>query len=202
MLDALTLYLDSARSSLEAWPLWGQVLAVIAVVTPVVILLRKAIGLWDATVGKRRHNRTARAERAKQQEREQRLDTEAEKTRELLHQILGYVRPDHPGQIAAIKEAVVDARSAATAGDARMIQALSLLQDGNQKEAEPLFRAVAEEKAARVRSDSKEAAVAFRHLGAIAGLGDPKTARMAYARAVAPSIQRIGSPSTGTVTWR
>jgi tetratricopeptide (TPR) repeat protein len=54
-----------------------------------------------------------------------------------------------------------------------------------------LFRAVAEEKAARVRADrarlekdSKAAAAAYRNLGAIAGLGDPKRAREAYAKAL------------------
>jgi tetratricopeptide (TPR) repeat protein len=54
-----------------------------------------------------------------------------------------------------------------------------------------LFRAVAEEKAARVRTDrarlekdSKGAAAAYRNLGAIARFGDPKRAREAYAKAL------------------
>src|SRR5262249_16900718 len=52
-------------------------------------------------------------------------------------------------------------------------------------------RTVAEERAARVRTDrarlekdSKAAAAAYRNLGAIAGLGDPKRAREAYAKAL------------------
>src|SRR6202042_3343730 len=36
----------------------------------------------------------------------------------------------------------------------------------------------------RIREDSKQAAAAWRNLGAIAGLRDPKSAREAYARAV------------------
>ena len=40
-------------------------------------------------------------------------------------------------------------------------------------------------KTARAEKDRKEAAIAYRNLGAIAGLRDPKAAREAYARAVA-----------------
>jgi tetratricopeptide (TPR) repeat protein len=46
------------------------------------------------------------------------------------------------------------------------------------------LRAFAADKDARIRQDSKEAATAWRNLGAIAGLRDPKSAREAYARAV------------------
>jgi tetratricopeptide (TPR) repeat protein len=70
-------------------------------------------------------------------------------------------------------------------------KALDLLKANKPQDAEPLFQTVAEEKAARVRTDrarlekdSKAAAAAYRNLGAIAGLGDPKRAREAYAKAL------------------
>ena len=47
-----------------------------------------------------------------------------------------------------------------------------------------MFRTVAEEKAARIQRDRKDAAAAYRTLGAIAGLRGPKRAFDAYARAV------------------
>ena len=65
------------------------------------------------------------------------------------------------------------------------------MKAGKPQDAEPLFRAVAEGRAAQVRTDkarlekdSKAAAAAYRNLGAIAGLGDPKHAREAYAKAL------------------
>src|SRR5260221_7497343 len=75
------------------------------------------------------------------------------------------------------------AAQGASAGDARLQRALGFLKAGNVKEAEPLFRAVAEEKAARIKTDSKDAATAFRNLGAIAGFADPKRALDAYQKA-------------------
>jgi hypothetical protein len=48
-----------------------------------------------------------------------------------------------------------------------------------------LLNACAEDKTARIEKDRKEAAIAYRNLGAIAGLRDPKEAREAYAKAVA-----------------
>jgi hypothetical protein len=58
------------------------------------------------------------------------------------------------------------------------------LQAGNVKEAEPPFRAVADETVARISQDKKDAAAAYaayRNLGAISGLAEPKRAREAYA---------------------
>ncbi len=107
--------------------------------------------------------------------------------------------PAAPGREQAVGEAVATAAKGAAQGDDRLRQALELLQENKVAEAEPLFRAVAEEKeqtaaaarktAAAARktaaSADKEAAAAYRNLGAIAGLADPKRAREAYARAVA-----------------
>jgi tetratricopeptide (TPR) repeat protein/pimeloyl-ACP methyl ester carboxylesterase len=88
-----------------------------------------------------------------------------------------------PGADKAIGAAVDAAAQGASAGDARLQRALEFLKAGNAKEAEPMFRAVAEEKAARIKTDSKDAATAFRNLGAIAGLADPKRALDAYQKA-------------------
>ncbi len=88
------------------------------------------------------------------------------------------------GSEKAIGAAVDAAIVGASQGDVRLQRALDLLAAGNVKEAEPLFKAVAEEKAARVNQDKRDAAAAYRNLGAIAGLGDPKRAREAYAKAL------------------
>jgi tetratricopeptide (TPR) repeat protein len=96
-----------------------------------------------------------------------------------------------PGAAKALGDAVADAQEGAAQGDERFQKALDLLKANKPQAAEPLFRTVAEEKAARVRTDkarlekdSKAAAAAYRNLGAIAGLGDPKRAREAYAKAL------------------
>jgi tetratricopeptide (TPR) repeat protein len=90
-----------------------------------------------------------------------------------------------PGADKAVGEAVAAAVEGAAAGDVRLAKALELLQAGKPKEAEPLFRAVAEEKERAASASNKEAAAAYRNLGAIAGLGDPMGARAAYAKAAA-----------------
>jgi len=53
---------------------------------------------------------------------------------------------------------------------------------GKVEEASSLLQAFADDKSARIKQDSKQAATAWRNLGAIAGLRDPKRARDAYAR--------------------
>jgi tetratricopeptide (TPR) repeat protein len=73
---------------------------------------------------------------------------------------------------------------AAAAEDRRLAEALDCLQHGDVSAAEAMFRAVAEEKAARIESDRRDAAAAYRNLGAIAGIRDPKRALDSYARAV------------------
>lgn len=89
-----------------------------------------------------------------------------------------------PGSEAAIGEAVTAAADGAAKGDLRLARAMELLQAGQIEAAEQLFQKVAEEKARAVARVGKEAAAAYRNLGAIAGLADPRRAREAYARAV------------------
>jgi tetratricopeptide (TPR) repeat protein len=88
-----------------------------------------------------------------------------------------------PDGRASLKQAIT-AIANGSAADARYAKALELLKEGKPAEAEPLLKAVAEEKAARLKHDAKQAAVAFRNLGAIAGLADPRRAREHYARAL------------------
>jgi tetratricopeptide (TPR) repeat protein len=117
-----------------------------------------------------------------------------------------------PGRKQAVAGAVEAAEKGAAAGDARLASALDLLKQGKSAEAEPLFRAVAEEReqaskvaereAAEARANAEEreqaskvagrvAAEAWRNLGAIAGLADPKRAREAYAHAVALDPENV-----------
>jgi tetratricopeptide (TPR) repeat protein len=95
-----------------------------------------------------------------------------------------------PGQQQAVVEAVSAVVAGADEGDDRMVRALKLLEENKLSDAEPLLREVAEEKAANIEidrkkivADSEEAAAAYRHLGAIAGLHDPKQAVEAYSKA-------------------
>ena len=89
-----------------------------------------------------------------------------------------------PGSERAIGEAVTAAADGAAKGDLRLARAMELLQAGQIEAAEQSFRTVAEEKARAAATIGKEAAAAYRNLGAIAGLADPRRAREAYARAV------------------
>src|SRR6516162_2401314 len=70
---------------------------------------------------------------------------------------------DAPGRKEAIAAAVEAAEKGAAAGDTRLARALDLLKQGKVAEAEPLFRTIAEE-----REAGREAAEAWRNLGAIA----------------------------------
>lgn len=74
-----------------------------------------------------------------------------------------------PGAQQAAGAAVKSIAEGAEAGDNRLENALSLLKENKTAEAAQLLTAVA----------------AYRNLGAIAGLRDPKAAREAYARAMA-----------------
>src|SRR5258708_11192988 len=92
--------------------------------------------------------------------------------------------PAAPDRERAIADAVAAAQAGAAAGDARLQRALDLLKANQIAEAEALFRSVADDKASRIVQDKKDAAAAFRSLGAIAGLRDPKKALDAYERAL------------------
>jgi tetratricopeptide (TPR) repeat protein len=89
-----------------------------------------------------------------------------------------------PGAERAVGEAVAAAATGAAEGDERLAKAFDLLKANKVSEAEALFRAVAADKAARIKRDSKDAAAAYRNLGAIAGLRDPKRALDAYTEAI------------------
>jgi tetratricopeptide (TPR) repeat protein len=76
-------------------------------------------------------------------------------------------------------------------GDGRLQHAFGLLKQNKIEDAIEVLKAVAgseearAEEAPRQQRDQKEAAAAFRDLGAIAGLRDPRKALEAYAKAVA-----------------
>src|SRR5579871_1708123 len=70
------------------------------------------------------------------------------------------------------------------ATDPRYAKALEFLKAGKPADAASLLQAVAEDEAARAQRINKQAAQKYRQLGAIAGLGNPKSAREAYARAL------------------
>ena len=103
----------------------------------------------------------------------------------IVRQVLAEARPPaSPAQERAVGEAVAAAQRGAAQGNATLQQALDLLKANRIAEAEAKFRAVADEKAAQISQDKKDAAAAYRHLGAIAGLRDPKKALDAYERAL------------------
>ena len=98
-----------------------------------------------------------------------------------------------PGAEQAIGAAITAADKGAAAGDERMKQALALLQANKVDEAVALFQAVAVDKEAKAKQNAKEAAAAYRNLGAIAGLRDPKRALDAYAKAIENDPEDIES---------
>ena len=97
-----------------------------------------------------------------------------------------------PGAQQAVGAAVESIAQGAAEGDARLQQALDLLKENKIADATRLLNAVAEAKTAQARQeteraakDRKDAAIAYRNLGAIAGLADPKRALEAYEKALA-----------------
>jgi tetratricopeptide (TPR) repeat protein len=95
----------------------------------------------------------------------------------------GGVLPASPNAKQQVTDAVTNIAQGASQGDPRLQQALSLLAAGNVAQATPLLQAVADEKSARITQDRKDAATAYRNLGAIAGLRNPTKALLAYAKA-------------------
>jgi tetratricopeptide (TPR) repeat protein len=96
-----------------------------------------------------------------------------------------------PGAQQAVGAAVGSIAQGAEEGDHRLEKALSLLKENKIAEATQLLtdfagdkEARAEKATAQAEKDRKAAAVAYRNLGAIAGLGDPKKGLEAYAKAV------------------
>jgi tetratricopeptide (TPR) repeat protein len=93
-----------------------------------------------------------------------------------------------PAQVAApgAKQSLTQAITAIAQGattDPRYAQALALLKAGKPNEAEPLLKAVAEDKERRADKDAKDAAAAYRNLASIAAVSDPGRARDYYAHA-------------------
>ncbi len=87
-----------------------------------------------------------------------------------------------PGAKESLTQAITAiAEGAAT--DPRYAEALELLKAGKAAEAEPLLKAVAEDKAKRADKDAKDAAAAYRNLASIAAVSDHKRAREDYAEA-------------------
>ena len=95
-----------------------------------------------------------------------------------------------PGK-KAFAETIASSARAAEAGDARKRQALEFLEAGKVKEAEEIYSQIAAEKMSAAteqkeaaRKSDKEAAAAFRDVGAVSALRDAKRARDAFAKAV------------------
>jgi tetratricopeptide (TPR) repeat protein len=147
---------------------WIKVTAsVIAVVA--VLVMAAGFLVWE-------HGR----ERARQIMHEQRLEALVER--------LASSSPAHAAEAPDSKQAIARAVKAADKGaaaDPKLARALDLLQQDKIAEAEALFRDVAEEREAASKTAGREAADAWRNLGAIAALSDPKKSREAYAHAVA-----------------
>jgi tetratricopeptide (TPR) repeat protein len=99
------------------------------------------------------------------------------------YSFVGVARASEPGGRENLT-AAIQAIAEGAATDPRYAKALDFLKAGRPAEAASLLRVVAEDEAARARRIGKQAAQKFQHLGAIAGLGDPKAARDAYARAL------------------
>jgi tetratricopeptide (TPR) repeat protein len=96
-----------------------------------------------------------------------------------------------PGAKQSLTQAITAiAEGAAT--DHRYAQALALLKAGKPSEAEPLLKAVAEDKEKRADKDAKDAAAAYRNLASIAAVSDPGRARDYYARATRLDPSDIG----------
>ena len=87
-----------------------------------------------------------------------------------------------PGEAESLTKAIT-AIAANADTDARYAKALALVKDGKTTEAAALLEAVAKDSEAAITRDRKHAAEAYRTLGSIAGLADPKKARAAYAAA-------------------
>ena len=87
-----------------------------------------------------------------------------------------------PGAKQSLTQAIT-AIAEGAASDPRYAQALALLKAGKPNEAEPLLKAVAEDKEKRADKDAKDAAAAYRNLASIAAVSDPGRAREYYAQA-------------------
>jgi tetratricopeptide (TPR) repeat protein len=98
-----------------------------------------------------------------------------------------------PGAERAIREAL---SSCEDHQDARLCRARDLLSEGRKQEAAEIYASVAAERERSARRVDKDAALAYRNLGTILGLSDPKGAREAFANAV-----RLDSDDREALYW-
>jgi hypothetical protein len=171
--------------SLRAWVTGGsrwrrlwRVLGAVAMVGGVITFIDWGYSRFVEKPGEER-----RQEQRWQEQQEQSRE-QSRKLDELAARLTAGAPLQPPGQQQQVAEALAAAKEGTQAGDPRLSQALDLLEAGRTVEAAALFRAVAEEKTKRIEQDRLDAAAAWRHAGAIAGLADPKTALDAYRRAV------------------
>ncbi len=198
--------LDWLIGTIVAAPWWGKVLTVLGAIGVIWGAVQALAGIHDWLIAAPRRKRKEAQrreeerlriadERARDLEQTRMLEEQNRKLDDVTALVQTLVADRGGGAIAGIlpggaqaaaeqvREAVTAAAEEAAGGDARMAEALALLETGDTGAAEKLFLAVADDKAQRADTRAKEAAAAYRHAGAIAGLGDPKAARMAYARA-------------------
>jgi tetratricopeptide (TPR) repeat protein len=107
-------------------------------------------------------------------------DRQIDKLTETLNNLRAAVAP--PGADQELKKAVTAIEAGAKV-DPRYAQALELLKAGKPSEAEPLLKAVAEDKLKSAENANKDAAAAYRNLASIAAISDPGRAREYYSRA-------------------
>jgi tetratricopeptide (TPR) repeat protein len=88
-----------------------------------------------------------------------------------------------PGAQQVVGGAVQSIAQGASEGNPQLQQALDLLKQNKIGEATQLLTIVAEQAATHAEKNRKDAATAYRNLGAIAGLSDPKSALEAYEKA-------------------
>jgi tetratricopeptide (TPR) repeat protein len=141
-------------------------------------LLLLAFGIWVASQEFSEWRRNTRNTEQKVDQLLSQVDLLSKKL------LVGSVVSGTPGAEKAVRFAIQTTAEGAAAGDQRFVAALNLLEQGRTVDAERLFRSVAEEKAAQAKANSRAAAIAFRNLGAIAGLSDPKRAQEDYRRAL------------------
>ena len=98
------------------------------------------------------------------------------------YRLVNSTNADSPGSSESLTQAITAiAEGAGT--DPRYAKALELLKAGKPREAEPLLKAVAEDKARRADKNAKDAGAAYRNLASITEVSDPRRAREYYAEA-------------------
>jgi len=145
------------------------------------------------------------------QAHEERRDRDLAETKALVQRLIVASKTEGgPGIEKPVNDAVAAAAAGAARGDDRLQRALDLLKAGKVEDAVPLFRTVAEEKERTARSSAQEAAekertakaraqeaaAAYRNLGAITAIGDPKRALDAFTKAA-----ELDPHDTESVFW-